>query len=312
MTEAYILPIGQQAVITNDPNQYIEAWIGSLDVKQPTKEVYRKNLGYYLQWLEVTGYSGTQRTDVLEYKAYLQANYEASTVSAYLTSVRVFYSWLQATYGIPDIANGIKGSKKPQGFRKDPLSIEQIKAILSGIDTKTLEGKRDYALLSLLIHTGIRTIEGQRADINDIRTVMGRSVLYIQGKGRDEKDNYVILSPSVLQALQTYIKGRGEKTGSTAPLFASSSDRNNGERLTTRSIRRIVKDRLVSVGIDSDKLTAHSLRHTAITLALLGGATIQEAQAMARHSNINTTLIYAHNIERMERPAEDCISSMIG
>lgn len=312
MTGYDILPFRQNMIVDNDPNRFIESWLSSLDVRPHTKDEYRKKLAYYLQWLEVTGYSGDRRADILEYKAYLQANYEASTVSAYLTAVRVFYSWLNVTHGTPDIANGIKGSRKPHGFRKDPLSVDQIKAILSGIGTETPEGKRDYAILSLMVHTGIRTIEGQRANINDIRTVMGRSVLYIQGKGRDEKDSYVILSPSVLQALQSYIKSRGEVLDSKAPLFVSTSDRNNGERLTTRSISRIVKNRLVNVGIDSEKLTAHSLRHTAITLALLGGATIQEAQAMARHSNINTTLIYAHNIERMERPAEDCISSIIG
>jgi integrase len=63
--------------------------------------------------------------------------------------------------------------------------------------------------------------------------------------------------------------------------------------------------------MDSAKLTAHSLRHTAITLALVGGATVQQAQAMARHANINTTMIYAHNLERMDRAAEDALSGLL-
>ena len=58
------------------------------------------------------------------------------------------------------------------------------------------------------------------------------------------------------------------------------------------------------IGLNSDRLTAHSLRHTAITLALKGGATIQEAQALGRHANINTTLIYAHNIDRLTQAPE--------
>ena len=295
----------------NTPTEWASAWINGLDVRDRTKEAYRKNIGYYLAWLEITGYSGAQRSDILEYKEHLKENYGASTISAYLTPVRAFYSWVSVTFGVPDIAQGIKGTKKPQGFKKDPLTVDQIKTILNDIDTETPEGLRDYAIMSLMIHTGLRVIEVQRADISDIRNIMGRSVLFIQGKGKDEKDNYVILSPSVLQALQSYIKERGETLDAKAPLFVSGSDRNRGGRLTTRSISRIVKQRFVNVGLNSEKLTAHSLRHTAITLALLGGATIQQAQAMARHSNINTTLIYAHNIERMETPAEDSITNML-
>jgi len=302
---------GQAQVIGNSPVEWASAWVQTLDVRDRTKEAYRKNIGYYLAWLEVTGYSGALRSDILAYKEHLKDNFGPSTVSAYLVPVRAFYSWVSVTFGVPNIAEGIKGSKKPEGFKKDPLTVDQIKTILSAIDLNTPEGLRDYALLSLMIHTGLRVIEVQRADISDIRNVMGRSVLFIQGKGKDEKDNFVILAPKVLQAITTYLKARGESLDAKAPLFASMSDRNHGGRLTTRSISRIIKDRFVNVGIDSEKLTAHSLRHTAITLALIGGATIQQAQAMARHSNINTTMIYAHNIERMETPAEDVLTKVL-
>lgn len=302
---------GKPQVMENTPIEWASAWIDGLDAKDRTREEYRKNIGYYLAWLEVSGNQGSSRADIIAYKDYLTANYSASTVSAYMTAVRQFYTWISTTYGVPDIAKGVKGSKKAQGFKKDPLSLEQIRTVLNGIDTETPDGLRDYALLSLMIHTGLRVIEVQRADITDIRNIMGRSVLFIQGKGRDEKDNFVILSPKVLQALQSYIKARGKTLDSEAPLFVSSSDRNREGRLTTRSISRIVKERFRDAGIDSSKLTAHSLRHTAITMALLGGATIQQAQAMARHSNVNTTMIYAHNLDRMDTPAEDYLSQML-
>jgi len=81
--------------------------------------------------------------------------------------------------------------------------------------------------------------------------------------------------------------------------------------MTTRSISRIVKAALKGAGMDSDRLTAHSLRHTAVTLSLLAGASIQEAQSMVRHSNINTTLIYAHNIDRIGKAAERRIDTLL-
>jgi integrase len=96
-----------------------------------------------------------------------------------------------------------------------------------------------------------------------------------------------------------------------APLFASLSNRNGGGRLTTRTLRRIIKARLRAIGIDSDRLTAHSVRHTCITLALQAGATVQEAQALARHANINTTLIYAHNIDRIKQAPERKVAALL-
>jgi integrase/recombinase XerC len=82
-----------------------------------------------------------------------------------------------------------------------------------------------------------------------------------------------------------------------SPLFMVFSDGNKGKRLATRSLRKIIKQAYKEAGLNSDRLTSHSLRHTAITLSLAGGATLQEAQQFARHGNINTTMIYSHNLE---------------
>lgn len=65
-------------------------------------------------------------------------------------------------------------------------------------------------------------------------------------------------------------------------------------------------------GLDDDRLTTHSLWHTAVTLALLGGATLQQAQSMARHTNINTTLVYSHNLDRVSQAGEFAVDKMLG
>ena len=82
--------------------------------------------------------------------------------------------------------------------------------------------------------------------------------------------------------------------------------------MTARTVSRIAKTAMQGHGIDSPRLTAHSLRHTAVTLALLAGAPLQEVQAMARHRSINTTMIYAHNLNRMKAGAEHSIDELIG
>jgi integrase/recombinase XerC/integrase/recombinase XerD len=98
----------------------------------------------------------------------------------------------------------------------------------------------------------------------------------------------------------------------SAPLFVSHSDRNNTERVTTRTLSRIAKERLRGINLNSTRLSAHSLRHTAITLSLQAGATIQEAQGMARHASITTTMIYAHNIDRIANAPERKIDALFG
>ena len=165
-------------------------------------------------------------------------------------------------------------------------------------------------MLNLLIRTGLRSVEAIRADVEDIRQQGGEALLWIQGKGQDAKDQFVVLTPDSLRPIYEYLQARGTP-GQDKPLFASISDRNGGGRLTTRTIRRIAKDRLREIGVDSDRLTAHSLRHTAITLSLEAGATVQEAQALGRHANINTTLIYAHNIDRLKNAPERMIDKLL-
>ncbi len=119
-----------------------------------------------------------------------------------------------------------------------------------------------------------------------------------------------MLTPATLEPLSDYIDARKQSTHED-PLFASHSTKNFGMALTTRSVSRIVKLRFKKVNLDDSRLTAHSLRHTAITLSLLAGATAQEARSMARHADINTTLIYAHNINRIKDAPEKKIDELL-
>lgn len=281
------------------------------DVKESSRESYRKGLRRFLGWLNAQGITAPSRQTILDYKSDMsRSGHSPLTVSAYVVIVRKFFDWLEATRGFPNIARGIKGSKRTRGFRKDPLTLSQVKELLGSMGRDDLRGKRDYALINLLTRTGLRTVEAIRANVEDIRQQGGTALLWIQGKGRDEKDEFVLLTDETLRPIHEYLKARGGP-GPAAPLFASHSDRNNGDRLTTRSVRGIIKGRLRAIGIDSDRLTAHSLRHTGITLALEAGATVQEAQALARHANINTTLIYAHNIDRIKQAPERKIDALL-
>jgi integrase/recombinase XerD len=296
-------------ITTDNKADIISNYINSLDVRPRSKDTYRKALKRFVLFAEGRSKPLT-RQDILEYKNLLIANYSAPTVSAYLTAVKGFYNYLEAEKISPNIARGIKGAKNQRGFKKDALTIEQARNTIKRIDTKTINGKRNFAIINLLIHTGLRTIEVIRANIEDIRQESGEALLYIQGKGRDSKDDFVVLTESTLKPIREYLKARGEAKENEA-LFASNCNRCKGERMTTRSISRIAKNALKDAGIDSNRITAHSLRHTAITLSLLAGASIQEAKDLARHTNINTTMIYAHNINRVKNAPERKIDKLL-
>lgn len=305
--------LDRAGAIVREPvlDELVAEFTKAQDVRESSRETYRKGLKKFLQWLKARGITSPSRETILTYRDELrESGLSACSVSSYGQAVSNFFSWLEATRGLPNIARGVKWAKRTRGFRKDPLTLDQALELLASIDRAKLRGGRDYALIGLMLTTGLRTIEVIRANVGDLRQEGGEARLWIQGKGRDEKDEFSLLPADTLKPLHEYLKARGPARAD-APLFSSLSNRNGGERLTTRTLRRVIKDRLRAIGIDSDRLTAHSTRHTAITLALQAGATLQEAQALARHEKIETTLIYAHNVDRLKQAPERKVAALL-
>ena len=293
------------------PDLYFN-FISFLDVKEKTADTYRKALKRLFQYFAENNISQPTRSDLIAFRDELKAVNKASTVKTYLTATRLFFRWLEQEGLYKNIADKIKGAKVEHGHKKDALTVDQVKDVIDTFttDTEASTAKRDYAIFCLMVTCGLRTIEVVRADMEDLRTLGSKTVLYVQGKGKDEKSEYVIITREVEKAIRSYLATRTDATDK-APLFSSTSNNSKGKRLTTRTISGIVKERLKLAGLNSNRLTAHSLRHTAVTLSLLGGSTLQEARQFARHSNIATTEIYAHNLERMANPCEGIVSSSI-
>jgi integrase/recombinase XerC len=263
-----------------------------------------------MRYLAENGITEPTRETVISWREYLRAEHKPTTIQLYLTAIKLFFTWLEQEGLYKNIANKVKGVKIQKGHKKDSLTSNQSKEVLSDIDTTTAKGKRDFAIVALLLTTGLRTIEIVRADVADLRTVGDSTVLFIQGKGRDEKSEYVKVAPQVEKALREYLKTR-DSLNDDEPLFTSTSNENKGERLTTRTISKIAKTSLVNAGLNSDRLTAHSFRHTAGTLALLNGAELTQVQQLLRHTNINTTMIYLHSIDRAKNNSEAIVADAI-
>lgn len=287
------------ALVPAFSQRLFNSFISYLDASKKSIETYTRALRPFFTYCGENGITRPQRADVLAYRDALKGtNKSASTVQLYITVVRLFFRWTAQNGLYPDVAEHVKGAKVDRSHKKDALTGAQARDILrvSGKNISTEAGARDYALVSLMMATGIRTIEAVRADIGDLRARAGETVLFIQGKGHDDKADWVKVPQAVEKAIRNYISLRGTYARDTEPLFASVSPRDYGGRMTTRSISRIVKNSFIKAGYKSSRLTAHSTRHTAVTMALQAGRSLEEVKDFARHVSIATTLIYAHDM----------------
>lgn len=280
--------------------ELVNQFLSSQDVRQSSRSLYGRTLERYFHWLKERGHDLREiaRAQVIQYKEdLLSAGFSSLTVSSYITSVRKFYEWTETQKVYPNVARGIKSPKRKQQFKKQSLSPEQASALLGYFRDRS---PRDYAIVSLLLRTGLRTIEAVRANVEDITYKGGKRVLLVHGKGRDEKDGFVILTDKAYQPIEAYLRSRGKlKTGE--PLFISGSNNSKGERLTTRTISQIAKEGLRSIGLNGREFTAHSLRHTTAVNILRAGGQLEHAQAVLRHSNPATTQIYTASINEERR-----------
>lgn len=285
-------------------------YVGFLDASPRTVSTYSGNVRQFIKWAAAERIQHPTREDILAYREYLKKRCKPSTVQNYITALRLFFSWTAQEGIYPNIADHIKGARLDPGHKKDYLTSSQARDLLDSIDTAPAKGKRDYAIIALMLTGGLRDIEISRANVEDLKQLGDNTVLYLQGKGREERTQYVKVVPIVERAIRDYLKTR-PRPQRKDPLFASLSNNSRGQRISTRSISGTVKARLRAAGYDNERITAHSLRHTAVTLSLIGGLPLDEVQQFARHTNISTTQIYAHNLDRAKNRSEDTIAGAI-
>ena len=297
-----------------DSESVLAAFLVNLDVKPETKKQYGKALRLFFKWLEdnTVPFSGVARHDILAYRSYLQGGgkeLSSQTVATYIVAIRRFYSWLESEKIYPNIAKDIKTPKVKSGFVKEHLTAEECRELLEkmydDVDNKIRKkeykngrenGLRDYAIVNLILRTGLRTIEVSRLNVGDITTRRRKRVIMVWGKGRDSKDEYVPLSDKASAAIDEYLAVRGNARPAD-PLFICEGYGSLGRRMSARRIQAICKEALRGIGIDGHEFSAHSFRHTCAVLLIESGASAYDTQKYLRHASIDTTEIYLKSIE---------------
>lgn len=283
--------------------EHCTRFLSQLDEMPKTISVYARALKMFVEYL---GENTTpHRVDIQAYKLHMMGRMKPNSVNLYLTAVRVFFRWMEIEGLYPDISRGIDNVKVSKNFKKDHLTPEQVCDIYDAIDNT-----RDRAIFMLMVTAGLRCIEVVRANIEDLRTLGDSVVLFVQGKGKLDREEYVKIPSLTHKAILGYLDGRVDPLGEE-PLFTSDANQSKGGRLTTISVSRMVKTAMRKAGYNSTRLTAHSLRHTTATAILMNGGTIQEAQQVLRHANIQTTMGYLHNLDRMNNNSESKVEDAL-
>lgn len=250
---------------------------------------------------------------------------KANTVKQYLQSVRQFFRWTAANGYYPNIAENIHAPKVRQDtHKKDALTAADVLTIEKSIERAaeakaeaaaekakdtagricraTEQGKRLYAMYLLAVTAGLRTVELSRANIKDIELKNGAAFIYVWGKGHAEADTKKPIARQVYDALQDYIKSRSDHHTANSPLFVATGNRSGGKRIAPTTISTMLKKAMQQAGYDSERITAHSLRHTAGTNVQELTGNLYLTQQYMRHASPATTEIYLHvDTERQEQ-----------
>ena len=288
---------------------FLELDVANGDATPDTIESYVTTVGLYLRWCGDTGLDplGATKLDIECYRAFLKASGNLVTTRARkLNIVRRFYEAAVVHKLIGENpANRVRGGKDPTPPEEKIKSLTRsaLSDLLDSIPRFSLLGQRDRAIIALMAVHGLRRVEvhrldhasyqreGQRAD--------GAASLLIHGKGN--RLRRVFLRDDTARALDAYIEGKlVAGLPAEGALFLSGSNRTRGQRIARRSLNYIVDFHLEAQGLKRAGASCHSLRHTHGTLAVAGGAKVEQLRDAMGHASIDTTSIYVRAIERIK------------
>jgi integrase/recombinase XerD len=311
--------------------------VGAGAAASDTLRTYRSHIKQFLQWCQTHQVQPIEATSsqLKQYRHWLiDQEYQQATISLKLSVLRRFYeALLENDY----ISTNPALSLKPPREVKDPaarinyLQTEEMYQLLDSLpEENSVMALRDRLLISVMVLEGCRTVEMHRVNVGDIVKDGPNVGLRVWAK---RSIRVVPLTPDLGKLLARYLAARrkeGEILTPDTPVLISVAYGTVGERLSRRSIRRIVDKYLQGIGLKDlpqkkpqtqrgqeiatstprkkksrhqscpRKLSAHSLRHTAGTLALRTGASLRQVQDLLGHADPRTTIIYAHIADRWQ------------
>lgn len=291
MKKQLTLTIDNQSCL-NNPLVFARTVFGSLDIAETSQIEYTARIKLFFEfvWKE-----GINRNSFLEFKRYLASrnDYSVSTKNKYFITAKIFLRELNRQGLLPvDITQNVKSFTESRKHKRSGLTeaeIGNVSTYLSNLP-QTEETTRLRAIISLLVYQGLRQIEIVRLDIKNIDFV--QKVAFVQGKGKDDVEP-VDLHPACIEALREYVRINHISDG---PLFISRSNRNRNGRLTTKSIRLLVKSVFVELGIEK---TTHGFRHFFTTKLLEAyQSDLLSVARYTRHRSLEMLRVYDDSLKQ--------------
>jgi integrase/recombinase XerD len=275
-----------------------------------SRKTYTHDARHFAGWMTERGlaFHTLSRDDLVDYRAHLSETYAKATASRMWTVARCLLDEAvrrQVLFSNP--ALHIRGFKT--GDDESPhraLKREEARALLDAINRSTALGKRDYALILLLLRTGIRRSEAAALRIGDLTMEQGYHVAVIQ-HGKGNKRGLAKLPVEVRQAIDVYLEAVGRtEVGPEAPLFVGfrRGDHPQETPISGTLIERVVKQRAKTIGIT---VSPHGMRASFITFAFEGGADLTLVQDAARHKDPRTTRRYQKRRDTLHKNAVDFV-----
>jgi len=275
-------------------------WFANIDNPQ-TRRAYRNDITSFSQFVGIARpeeFRLVTRAHVLAWRIELESkSLSGATIRRKLAALASLFEYLCNQNAVTH--NPVKGVKRPrvesQEGKTPALGDAQARLLLDTPPADTLKGLRDRAILSVLLHHGLRRAELTSLKVKDFGQER-RGIPHMRVWGKGGKVRYLPIHAHSLVRVKAYLQlaGHGEET--CTPLFRSvshhiSTDPARG--LTPGSIYAdVVKRYMAPLGITGDHMGPHALRATAATCALENKADIAKVQEWLGHANISTTRVY--------------------
>lgn len=210
---------------------------------------------------------------------------EKSSQARALSSIKSFFNFLMINDRIE--ASPAEFVQMPKFGRRLPdiLSVDEIDRIITSVDTSTVKGLRDQAMLEVLYSCGLRVSELTSLRLQDLFFDEG----YIRVIGKGDKQRLVPISSVARDRIRRYLEKRPGARSNEEVLFLN----NRGRQLSRVMVFTLLKEAVRRAGIDKH-ISPHTFRHSFATHLLEGGASIRQVQEMLGHESILTTEIYTH------------------
>jgi site-specific recombinase XerD len=289
--------------------EFLDIDVSAGDAAGDTLNTYRRQLEQYLIWCNSYNIHPAEATkdDIKYYRRWMvdRKKFKPATIALKLAVVRRFYQ-AAVEKGLLGI-NPAAGVKPPRE-KRDPadrityLEKAEVEQLFKAIpDDNSLKAARDRAIIAIMTLEGTRTVELHRTNIADLVRQGNNIGIRVEGK---RSIRVVPLTPDIFRILMKYLNMReemGEVLKPSQPLFVAVGNRAGGQRISRRGIRFVIDRYLQASALKHTPgrtISAHSLRHTAGTLALRSGAELRQVQDLLGHADPRTTCIYAHVADR--------------